>query len=398
MKKLLISIIFLIIFTNCAFALECQYTKDIINSTETKFLPFNNEGVQLKEIQVIVSPDWNKPAKIINPNDEELKIKLLINLKIKQEAWCSNYETKMDNYLTNELTIPGKSFIELPVTKPTKNYYCKNFQWTEPYEIQYQSSNGITVKLVDVEHKIKICAGKDDGEKCSSSNECGGNHCVEGQCSNTKACFNNNCKCSYLEFQSADNTKCEKNKLFFGLILLGVFLIIGVIVFTKAMIEKRRTYEKEIMLLRERQDAILRKENELNRLKKLSSLTEIEKEKIKRLYIDIQQEVSEMEREVRKKFDVFMKPYPSEYASGRLVFRNPYLNGYECFYEKRLDPRDYDSSKLVHRWVWKKHNGSWPKPGYHIHHKDNDKYNNDPKNLQELSGEEHFNLHRKGRY
>ena len=50
----------------------------------------------------------------------------------------------------------------------------------------------------------------------------------------------------------------------------------------------------------------------------------------------------------------------------------------------------------MHRWIWKKYHGRWPKPGYHIHHKDNDKFNNDIKNLDEINGEEHFILHKGG--
>ena len=46
----------------------------------------------------------------------------------------------------------------------------------------------------------------------------------------------------------------------------------------------------------------------------------------------------------------------------------------------------------LHRYVWEKHNGAIPK-GYHVHHIDHDKANNDISNLQLLSQGEHERLH-----
>lgn len=48
--------------------------------------------------------------------------------------------------------------------------------------------------------------------------------------------------------------------------------------------------------------------------------------------------------------------------------------------------------KRLHRYVWEFYNGEIPK-GYHIHHKDHDKSNNDISNLEMLSQAEHESLH-----
>lgn len=62
-----------------------------------------------------------------------------------------------------------------------------------------------------------------------------------------------------------------------------------------------------------------------------------------------------------------------------------YINkrGYRCF---------ADSGRLVHRWVAKKKYGSIPK-GNVIHHKDGNKLNNHPNNLQLMTKKEHAYHH-----
>lgn len=49
----------------------------------------------------------------------------------------------------------------------------------------------------------------------------------------------------------------------------------------------------------------------------------------------------------------------------------------------------------LHRVVWQHFNGEIP-DGYHIHHKDHDKSNNKPENLELVHGSEHLSAHQKG--
>lgn len=46
----------------------------------------------------------------------------------------------------------------------------------------------------------------------------------------------------------------------------------------------------------------------------------------------------------------------------------------------------------AHRWVWNSIHGAIPK-GYHIHHKDEDKSNNDIQNLELIEMSRHFSIH-----
>lgn len=48
--------------------------------------------------------------------------------------------------------------------------------------------------------------------------------------------------------------------------------------------------------------------------------------------------------------------------------------------------------KRLHRTVWEYHNGEIPK-GYHIHHKDEDRYNNNISNLELVLGNAHLSRH-----
>lgn len=52
----------------------------------------------------------------------------------------------------------------------------------------------------------------------------------------------------------------------------------------------------------------------------------------------------------------------------------------------------YVNNIPLHRLAWEKHHGKVPK-GYHIHHKDGNKTNNDINNLQLISASEHIKLH-----
>ena len=51
-----------------------------------------------------------------------------------------------------------------------------------------------------------------------------------------------------------------------------------------------------------------------------------------------------------------------------------------------------DKKIRLHRYVWEKYNGEIPK-GYHIHHKDKNKFNNNIENLEMLTASEHEKLH-----
>lgn len=54
--------------------------------------------------------------------------------------------------------------------------------------------------------------------------------------------------------------------------------------------------------------------------------------------------------------------------------------------------KDGDRRKRLHVYVWEHYNGAIP-DGYHVHHIDHDKNNNEISNLKMLTSEEHHRLH-----
>ncbi len=343
-------------------------------------------------------------------------------------------------------------------------------------EISLDIHSITTIKYTINESKevCKKCLGIDclnDGSPCTNPMACGGQNCVEGYCSNSKKCFNNDCICSQDELQCEDNARCVKRtSLDIGSKPICSFEECttkyidpktGLCAKSPEQItqeekdtlkkeqEKQQQLQKEAedrrqQLLREEQEkrdkqilggtvfigflalaiiAVLKLKNDnvkakaelLSKQKELEMLT-IEKMKLELNEIDNQieaikkiknkreEEIKHLEKleaqqkeiikNIEKQKEEIRTPFGDPQASNRLVVKNPYLGGYKCFYTEGMPLEKYPYSSLVHRWVWKKHNGRNPRPGYHIHHIDRNKDNNDPRNLEEVEGVEHFDMHK----
>lgn len=80
------------------------------------------------------------------------------------------------------------------------------------------------------------------------------------------------------------------------------------------------------------------------------------------------------------------------------------FNGYKYYKQKSgyyqmaetNKRRNLGVERRLHRAVWKFYNGNIPK-GYHIHHKDENKDNNDITNLELLSASQHSKIHNKNK-
>lgn len=82
----------------------------------------------------------------------------------------------------------------------------------------------------------------------------------------------------------------------------------------------------------------------------------------------------------------------SEDKQTALIDGNSFRRDKKTGYFLSSRPIKYGKRIRLHVYVWCKYNGDVPK-GYSIHHKDEDKYNNDISNLQLMSNSEHTALH-----
>jgi hypothetical protein len=80
----------------------------------------------------------------------------------------------------------------------------------------------------------------------------------------------------------------------------------------------------------------------------------------------------------------------SVYLDGVRYTRNP--KGRQRANRVYYSPPRGSGLEQYHREIYKRHHGPIP-DGYHVHHKDDDPFNNDPSNLVALSPPEHFAEH-----
>lgn len=451
--KIISSIFLIFVFSICLVSADdCYYTKEIINSTETKFLPFDNENNQLKEVIVEfdkINDGYGRPLKIINPNEYDLNISLEININIKKADWCSSYESPMNSMKSFNIVVPNNGYFNLDIIRTTKNKFCKNFRFTDPYNVQYNSDGNVQIKSTIKQVNITLCDGKDDGVSCMSPNECGGSFCVEGYCSNTEYCFNNDCKCLPTEIQ-CKNIKCVLKKV----IPLGVApkcnlseeCILGYIDINSGLCDKSPNQiqieeQERLKLIQEDNDKKIRlylfsgigiiilfvlglfiyykikrvdieliskkiesKEYELNNLQKeifeINEQKRIRKQDLKKLDY-LQFEINKKKKYIENQYNKITKPYFDKDVLRKVLIvpevRGDYITwqGYVCFYDNCKSIDNYRYQDLVHIWNWKKHHDRKPRKGYHIHHKDHNKLNNSINNLEEIRSDVHKEKHRK---
>jgi flagellar basal body-associated protein FliL len=446
MKKLLLLIISMILMINIVLAIDCQYKQSETYQVEEYRYYLDNK--LLNEGPTFEYQDTSLTTarfKVYNPYDFDITIAIPYKTK---SNWYGDGSGSVNAIVSaNEFAVFDSQHNNGgPVSEP-------DLQIIDP---------AITKKfeLVSKQREIcKLCLGKNclnDGAICSNPTECGGNFCIEGVCSNSEKCYNNDCKCSTDKIQCDDNTKCvlrnsieldtkticnkneecvsgyidpntklcakspsqiqkekdEKNEgIVISIIVLSIIIVVGIGIYlylkNKNEEEKQKTEYAKQKTIQKQMEFVVTKlhtknlelekiKNEIHELKIHKKIKEDEvrtlknlKEKESALFSEIQG----IEQQIDEKWEN-LKPFPDAQAKNRLVIINPYLGGYKCFYNKELELKEYPTSSLVHRWVWKHKTGSWPKPGYHIHHVDGDKYNNDPNNLEEIDGYEHFEMHR----
>ncbi|GEM_PF-6860181 len=170
------------------------------------------------------------------------------------------------------------------------------------------------------------------------------------------------------------------------------------------LITTQKEIEHEKAKLDTENEEIEREKERVEKLIKLSLKLEKEKEELKKSIYEQQkmgkaaQKISDSLKaeliEIEKLREQSTKPYPNLSARGRLVWRNPELGGYDCYYNK--DDTNPFSKNLVHiyvaeKWIYNKDKSYYKLPfkSYQVHHIDDDKYNHRINNLILLTPEQH---------
>lgn len=200
-------LICLALFTNLAYALDCQYTEDVYK-TETMDIFYENDIkldytlIELTEFKQTTAnyafQDSNSQFKIIN-NHPTKRIDLEVLFTKNGNLEIENVSLYPLGYAIVSRSLHGANvFIDFNSIR--YNFLSEEFR-VESEEVE---------TLVNT--TCKLCNGKtclNDGMSCTIAQDCGSGYCIEGHCSNSESCFNNDCKCASDEIQCNDN-KCVK--------------------------------------------------------------------------------------------------------------------------------------------------------------------------------------------
>ena len=456
MKKVIILIMLMIGLSYNILALDCKYISES-NYTVDSYHGYNKKTLEILNDPIIENIKGYSPSpfhgyypieyEIIQNNDVPLDV--VVKYKVGERRYQQelSLEPLQRQIISQEWEGPsGPATIDV------------NSIEYEYKDTPYVFGNWVKEQKTEVFCKVcndKICLN--DGSSCQKSSECGGTFCIRGFCSNSLRCFSDDCKCASDEVQCKDNKRCSKKNTILidvkpecnnpqecvtGYIQLETglcskspsqikeeenqrlkFLIYAIVSIAliiaisfgfvwhlknKNEEEKQKTEYAKQKTIQKQMDFVVTKlhtkslelekiKHEIHELKINKRIKEAEVRKLKGLKdkeFSLLNEIDGIEQQIDAKWEN-LKPFPDPQAKNRLVILNPYLGGYKCFYNKELELKEYPISSLVHRWVWKHKTGNWPRQGYHIHHVDGDKYNNNPDNLEEIDGDKHYNLHRR---
>ena len=405
-KSLFLFYILIILLASVVIARNCDYyAYKNYTEEETRFY-LGNELLEGKlEIEDTLISGDKVNFKVFNPFNFEVEVKIDYVLK---SNWFGNRAEGVSGI------IPPKEL------KVLRGYYQDDPRTSlSDVKLTIIRPEELNKKLEKVTKQNKICKNcASDEIFCQVNNKCVKKKLVslgaKPECNLYQECISQYinpetglCEKSPAQIKEEKNQRLkeelerkdkERKFLIFSIIILVSVVIVGIIIIYvlkyKNEKEKQNTLQKEIELEAKK---IQSKEFKLNDLKKqiaqIKKHRKLEKKEIEKLN-NLKTKRDELIQDIKKQYSEITKPFPDSQANNRLVVINPYLGGYKCFYKEGLDLKDYPISSLLHRWVWKKQHRRNPKPGYHIHHIDGDKYNNDPKNLEEIEGEEHYEKHR----
>ena len=218
MKKLIILLMGLFLFSNLVYALDCQYKT---NETHSELVNFSTvDGIEYGkpfiEIKYFQQSYWEGDRYMGRGMSGSFQIHnnydLPITVSINYFAGVDGNNDKKSEVIT--VTPLGSDSITWDLPIKVREDSIK-FEILEPKNIKQGSEYVIISKEICKQCNNNEC--KNDGGSCSLSNECGGGYCVRGVCSDSDVCFNTDCNCTSDEIQCNDNKRCvEKYSVSIG--------------------------------------------------------------------------------------------------------------------------------------------------------------------------------------
>ncbi len=177
------------------YALDCQYKYNQSFDLSNKiYFPDSSLNERINVSNFVVFQTNGLSIKIIN------KIEQKIELDIKYTMTSSWFGNQARSY-TISIDPYGYYSIEDESTYSCRGYPCS----IQGLSFLFKQPSNVTLELCSL-CNLDIC--KNDGISCTNPQDCGSNSCVEGYCSNSALCYNNNCKCSADKIQCNDNKRC----------------------------------------------------------------------------------------------------------------------------------------------------------------------------------------------
>ena len=425
-KKLLLYLFVFLIISSIAYAVGCQYpeTEDFFESE--KALVYPNSETKAGEDLIFLGFTEGQIVSftIQNPNTFDVMVVLNYTIEgtgggnIQHGKWIS---VESDTQVTNVCSENGDIIGNCTFIKESLEYYVSKPKLMYPGEAQLKKTR-------------TICPKKNDGQPCSTNQECGSKVCnFAGYCGNFTICpeGTTNCmdqSCLAPGVKEINETyfcewECKSGRgkdgickrgwiptivftiIIIFLVSISVFFVIKI--FDKKERDRKKEQSKkeaddkaEEILGNAKQEAnkiIKEAQKELVKINRDLDHKRSEKEKLnsklhkteedKKKLIKLNEDIKKLKNKVNNENKELLEGYKEKH--GHEFFLD---NGYVRFKKSWRHPDQ--KGQFFHIW-WFEHNHKRKvRLAHQIHHIDFDKKNNDLSNLEELSIYEHKQKHK----
>ena len=207
MIKSIFILLFILTFCVRADNLTCQYQESAITGYERVSSLYVDGAYQEKPVEVTNF----RGAYINGPTGygpyEAIEVKNNLDVLI---AVTVQFASKGSGTANSRLSIPSHDFAATDYFQGIDHDSIKFVYENNSYGEARWDDFPITVT------QCKKCPNNtetdciNDGDPCTADIYCGAGYCVNGRCSNTMTCYNNDCKCADDEIQCPNNAECAK--------------------------------------------------------------------------------------------------------------------------------------------------------------------------------------------